>query len=223
MLAAILRRATLKQMVGLETTRRRLMLRDVDGTSVELVDDMVTVIGGHRDGLRFRQLELEVGEEGGPMLDRVLEQLQAAGARPDDQPKLAIALGLSTAPGDEAGPLKRPDSSLGEVVRACIIDGLDRLLDHDYRLRLDPADPPAHDVHQARVATRRLRSDLKLYRPVLDPVWLSHTRADLKWLAMMLGEIRDLDVLAAGLGRKEQDDVAEVRRSGRSRRDQLHR
>jgi CHAD domain-containing protein len=54
-------------------------------------------------------------------------------------------------------------------------------------------------VHQTRVATRRLRSDLKTFAAVLDPVWLSHTRADLKWLADSLGAVRDIDVLAGHL------------------------
>jgi CHAD domain-containing protein len=113
---------------------------------------------------------------------------------------VAIALGLPT--GGSLGRVEVNErSSLGTVVRASIHDGLDRLLDHDYRLRLHRGDPPEHDIHQARVATRRLRSDLKTYRPVLDPVWVRHTRDELKWLGAALGSVRDLDVLRAGLAR----------------------
>jgi CHAD domain-containing protein len=54
-------------------------------------------------------------------------------------------------------------------------------------------------VHQARVATRRLRSDLKTFGAVLDPVWLTHTREDLKWVGATLGGLRDIDVLSQGL------------------------
>lgn len=61
-----------------------------------------------------------------------------------------------------------------------------------------PAFDP-RDVHRARVATRRLRSDLKSLRDVLDPVWVRHTRGDLKWLGAALGEVRDLDVLRKNL------------------------
>ena len=64
-------------------------------------------------------------------------------------------------------------------MRCSIADGLDRILDHDYRMRLE-AVLAARNVHQARVATRRLRSNLKTFRSVLDPVWLGHTRAELQ-------------------------------------------
>ena len=57
--------------------------------------------------------------------------------------------------------------------------------------------PP--DVHKARVATRRLRSNLKTLEAVLDPVWTRHVRGDLKWLGSALGDIRDADVLSGHL------------------------
>ncbi len=50
-------------------------------------------------------------------------------------------------------------------------------------------------VHQARVATRRLRSDLRTFAPLLDHDWRTETRAELKWLADALGAVRDADVL----------------------------
>lgn len=54
-------------------------------------------------------------------------------------------------------------------------------------------------VHQARVATRRLRSDLRTFAPLLDDEWRTETRAELKWLADALGAVRDNDVLAMRL------------------------
>ena len=94
-------------------------------------------------------------------------------------------------------------SSLEAVVRASLDAGLDRLLDHDYRLRLHADNPPAHDIHQARVATRRLRSDLKTFRPALDPIWVRHTRDELRWLGSALGSVRDVDVLMSGLSSED--------------------
>ncbi len=55
------------------------------------------------------------------------------------------------------------------------------------------------DVHQARVATRRMRSDLRTFRRVLDPDWDESLRAELKWLGGVLGAVRDADVLLARL------------------------
>jgi CHAD domain-containing protein len=51
-------------------------------------------------------------------------------------------------------------------------------------------------VHQARVATRRLRSDLHTFEPLLHGDWVARTRDDLKVLADALGSVRDTDVLA---------------------------
>jgi CHAD domain-containing protein len=50
-------------------------------------------------------------------------------------------------------------------------------------------------VHQARVATRRLRSDLRTFRPLLDAEWARALRDELGWLAGLLGRVRDGDVL----------------------------
>jgi triphosphatase len=49
-------------------------------------------------------------------------------------------------------------------------------------------------VHQMRVALRRLRSALSVFRPVLDATTTQATIAELRWLARMLGSARDWDV-----------------------------
>jgi CHAD domain-containing protein len=50
-------------------------------------------------------------------------------------------------------------------------------------------------VHQMRVACRRMRSDLKTFRPLIEPLWGESVRAECKWLADSLGDARDLEVL----------------------------
>jgi len=51
-------------------------------------------------------------------------------------------------------------------------------------------------IHQVRVSCRRLRSDLKLFRKLLDGDWATELRADLAALAQACGEARDLEVIA---------------------------
>ncbi len=206
-LSAIARRAPLEQIAELATTRHRLLLGDPGGESlVELDDDVVTIMGGTRDGIRFRQIELELAGSDAGFLGAVVKELQRAGAFPDNEPKLAKAISAWTAAHEaRAGTCVpkpeslTPESSLADVVRASISGGLDRLVDHDFRLRVSPSDPPMRDVHQARVATRRLRSDLKTFAELLDPVWLRHTRDDLRWVGDALGQVRDVDVLTRSL------------------------
>lgn len=68
----------------------------------------------------------------------------------------------------------------------------------DAALRAEP-DPEA--IHDARVAVRRLRSDLRSFLPLFDRDWAADFRERLRWLADGLGAARDLDVLIARLAR----------------------
>jgi CHAD domain-containing protein len=205
-IGGLVRRATLGPIVELASTRRRLLLRDASGNPVgEIDDDIVTVRSGRRKGFAFRQIELEFGVdqiETEPdlfVVKTILKKLRKAGAHPDGAEKLTTALGLGNRPGHGAKRLKGK-STVGQVVEHSIASGLDRILEFEYQLRADPTDPPARAIHQTRVATRRLRSDLKTFRLLLDPVWLRHTKAELKWLGTLLGRIRDADVMAHRIG-----------------------
>lgn len=55
-------------------------------------------------------------------------------------------------------------------------------------------------VHQMRVAMRRMRSLLRVFRPACDGAALRSFDARLKDLAALLGPARDLDVFLGGLG-----------------------
>ena len=59
-------------------------------------------------------------------------------------------------------------------------------------------------IHQARVACRRLRSNLKIYAPWCTPGWVDPTRELLGWYGHELGAARDLDVM-----RQRLDDAGE--------------
>ncbi len=197
----VVRRASLGRIAELKAVRRRMVLRDADGASCgEIDDDVVTavVVGGK--SRRFRQIELELGPGGESVMNAVVVEMRHAGARTDGETKLGKALRLA---GHDAARTERSGldrrSLMEDVVKDSIAKSLDRLIEHDIRLRLDEADPATEDVHQARVATRRLRSDLKLLRRELDPVWVSRTRDELKWLGAVLGKVRDADVLGGSL------------------------
>ncbi len=63
-------------------------------------------------------------------------------------------------------------------------------------------DMNARALHQSRVALRRLRSALSLFKPALIDGEAAHLRAELRRFAALLGEARNLDVLLAA---KEPD------------------
>ncbi len=82
--------------------------------------------------------------------------------------------------------------SAADVVRQAIRRSYRRLVDNEPAV-FDGNDPEA--VHQARVATRRLRSDLKTFEPFVEHEWTVGLRGELRWLGADLGAVRDLDVL----------------------------
>ncbi len=130
------------------------------------------------------------------MVDPIMNALIRAGARPDGEQKLAKAVDLPVrAQGDPSARIDRR-STVGDIVTRSVATALDRLIDNDYLLRVDPVNPPVEGVHQARVATRRLRSELKLLGSALDDDWVHQVRGSLKWLGAALGLVRDADVLA---------------------------
>jgi len=56
-------------------------------------------------------------------------------------------------------------------------------------------------VHGARVAVRRARADLRMLRPMLDPLWVDERRAELQPLGERLAEVRHIDTMLAYLER----------------------
>jgi CHAD domain-containing protein len=218
---AIIRHAQPIAVAELITNRRRLMVKGPGGIPLaEVDDDTVAVMDGLRLAERFRQVEVELQVEGEEVLDSVVARLVAAGAVVGvARPKLAQALGLPALPTGASSsslaatalPKNRRKMTLGNVVRNSIASGVDRLVRHDLIVRLD-SDPEG--VHQARVATRRLRSDLRTFRDALDPEWTAQTRGELKWLASALGEVRDADVLAERLKAQASSHLGDEDREG---------
>ncbi|HET9323948.1 MAG TPA: CHAD domain-containing protein [Gaiellaceae bacterium] len=90
-------------------------------------------------------------------------------------------------------PVERPDDDLQAFIRR----NAEELAAHEDGTRLG-SDP--EDLHKFRVATRRIRSLLRSTRSLVeDRDEAEGLRDELKWLATLLGEVRDRDVLIAYL------------------------
>ena len=221
----------LKPRVYMTTIRRRTDLHDAAGQLLGgVVDDAVSVIDGDSPPASFRELEVEIADETTPaLLDALVERLRQAGAgAPDQTAKYVRALGPASPLLPEVEvPDLGADASAGNVVRRAIALSAIRLIRHDPVVRLD-TDPEG--VHQARVATRRLRSDLRTFRPLVDEAWSSALRDELGWLADLLGDVRDGDVLLERLRHRvaelpdahERDAAAGVLATLEHERDTAH-
>jgi triphosphatase len=106
-----------------------------------------------------------------------------AAARLDGATVVVPSPVAAPAPGSKSG-------SLGELAYRVLRAQLDAVLAHEPGTRLGQ-DP--EELHDMRVATRRLRAALSLFRDAL-PTSAESVRAELRWLAQGLGAVRDLDV-----------------------------
>ncbi len=199
LVTAYARTEPLTEIAKLRTRRQVWSLLDGAGTVVaELDDDEVSVMEHGRTISRFRELELESRGLEDADLQRIAGLLRSAGAVDAEPiPKVVRALGpAATAPAD-AAPLEiGPDRTAGAAVRAALTDAVDRIVRNDAGMRMGDGE----SLHEARVGTRRLRSHLRVFRPLLDASWADALDSELRSLARQLGEVRDLDVLVERLG-----------------------
>lgn len=183
------------------STRRQVqrLLGPADKPLVELADDRVTgrALPEGKE-LVWREWEVELLDGDRALLDVVQQRLTAAGAAQSTSgSKLARVLGgRPVVQGDRPWWAGRKGSrSAGAAVQAHLAEQVAELVRRDPQVRRDVPDA----VHKMRVATRRLRSALATFRPLLDRAHTDPLRVELRWLAAGLGAARDAEVMHARL------------------------
>ncbi|MPZ70313.1 MAG: CHAD domain-containing protein [Actinobacteria bacterium] len=192
---AWVRTAGLVPVARLTTRRKVWFVRDEEGVVVaEIDDDEVSILEGRRVVARFREVELESKGLGIQPLTEIRDLLVDAGAvRAEPIPKAVRALGpRATADADiPRAPSPDPKAPAAQAIKAALIHGVERVIVHDAPTRLGDME----GVHQMRVGTRRLRSDLRTFSSMVEPKWAESLGDELAWLTDLLGSVRDLDVL----------------------------
>ncbi|MGV1005954.1 MAG: CHAD domain-containing protein [Candidatus Nanopelagicales bacterium] len=194
LVTGLARHEPLRIVAALQTDRTAHVLYDQDDQAVaELVDDVVSILDGDIVAARFRELEIEALTDDHSVLDPVVLLLSAHGAVPGSSSKAGSALGPIAAQPPDIPPAGEvtPDDPAGDAVIAHLRTHVQRFVTQDMRVRRDLPDA----VHQMRVAARRLRSGLRVFRPLVDLEWSSHLRDELGWIAGELGLSRDSEVL----------------------------
>lgn len=154
----------------------------------EVADDRVhaTAVGDNARASAWREVEVEVGEGGDEkLLERIGKRLTRDAARPSGwESKLDRTLSPDTTP-----DLARADGTARTVLLAYLEAQVEAIVAGDVWLRrgLDP-------IHSARVAIRRFRSTLRVFRDLFEPGQRDTLDAELKWYAGILGEVRDRQV-----------------------------
>jgi CHAD domain-containing protein len=167
----------------MHTIRSRYRIRDgkADELCAEVADDSVRAWTDDRL-LAWREVEVELGPTTPSMPKGFVKRLRKAGARPSRHPsKLAHVL--------PPRPSAEPRSPAARALVKYVDAQLDEIVAGDIGLRRGQ-DP----IHDTRVAMRRLRSTLRVFAKVLDRSAVGELEDELKWIAALLGEVRDCQV-----------------------------
>jgi triphosphatase len=208
-LRAIVGGRRLREVLQVRTRRRPFALRvgGVDVAEIALDDTMIVVGTGQRP-MQLRRVEVEVRPDWLNALEPIVEQLRmTCGLQPARLSKFEaglLALGEEIPGTPELGSTDVcATSTMGEVAFAVLRRQLTvlRAKEPGTRLGEDP-----EELHDMRVATRRLRAALALFEGVL-PVRAQSFREELGWLARLLGAVRDLDVQLENLAAMSFEDA----------------
>lgn len=192
---------SLAPVATVRTTRTQFDLTDGTGRVATVCDDTVSARAGTAKAIMFREIEIELGEGNtdDDFLDTVVGRFRAAGCKFEKRTvaKVFRALGEAAiaAPDVVVADIVKK-ASIAEVVTATFARSVQQVIRFDSAVRLD-LDP--EDLHQFRVATRRLRSDLRTFGPLLDATWAKALTDELRWLDDAVGAERDADVMLSRL------------------------
>ena len=179
------------------STRRVVhrLLGDAGKVLAEVSDDVVTATAHPDRGAvlasTWREWEIELVDGSAKLLVAADELFVGAGAARSGWPsKLHHALYGDATPPASAPAQPGDVDSAGQVLADYLGAQLAVVLGRDPDVRTSEPDA----VHKVRVATRRTRSVLSTYRPLLDRKVTDPLRDELAWFAGVLGAARDVEV-----------------------------
>lgn len=178
--------------------RRTIYLLATPEWDIELALDQGEILAGDR---RMPLAEIELELRRGPVTALFgLAQDIAAGFPCRILTSAKSDRGYALADGGAPRPTKAPPLDLNADMNAgqsfSVIAGncLRHLQSNEAALRGDQA---GEAVHQMRVALRRLRSALKVFKPLVHGAELDTIKTEMRWLLGHLGPARDADVFLA--------------------------
>jgi CHAD domain-containing protein len=185
-------------LVRLRTRRRKADLGEPP--MAELCLDRVDVLGPDGEALVARFCEVEVEDHGLPeaALSAIGDELTLVhGLQPSGLSKFERGLAargiLAEARGEEEtfDTAIRPELRLVDVAYRVFRTHFERMKANEAGTRIGE-DPEF--LHDMRVSTRRLRAAFRTFRDAFGPKRLTGFNAQLRWIASVLGDVRDLDV-----------------------------
>ena len=200
----------LLEQIQVRTNRRRYRLLSPERAEIELAFDTssFSLRGLHkpRRTQRLNELEAEIRNGSGTALEALSRLLSSKFNYPaSTASKFEVAI--------ERFKITIPSKKPPEKLRVRLDDRLDVAVQkiltyqmHRFQEQLPglQRDIDTEFVHQARVATRRMRSALRLFRDAIPEGTAAYLQGELKWLGNLLGGVRDLDVFLLNLSQFKQ-------------------
>ena len=189
----------------IRTQRRRYRVASPEGAVFELCFDTAgfSLRGMHkpRRVSRLQEMEAEMIKGDVQALETFAALLQREFNYPPSQAsKLETAMEKLRV----AVPSKKPPEKLRVLLADRMDSALRKIIAGQFHWFCEnlpgvKLDIDTEFVHQARVATRRMRSALLLFREAMPPALCKYLRNELQWLGEMFGAVRDLDVFLLNL------------------------
>jgi CHAD domain-containing protein len=201
-IAADFPREAPRELFRVKKIRRRYMVHTPNETELELCLDMTEIesiqkpLGDAVGRVEFFELEMELSQ-GNP------EELHSLAEKLESRLKLLPARLSKFERGLHAAGLRPPGSliavkeipsvttPMSRLAYRCLAEDFHEVLFHEGGA-WEGIDPEG--VHQMRVAVRRIREALKFFNRFLAQRSIVKIGRELKWLAQVLGDVRDLDV-----------------------------
>jgi CHAD domain-containing protein/uncharacterized protein YjbK len=193
--------------IQVSTDRRRYQMLSPEGAEIELAFDAssFSLRGLHqkRRTQKLHEMEAEIHHGSATALESLASSLLATfGYSPSGASKFEVAV--------ERFQLALPSKKTPEKLKVRLEDRLDvavrKILTYQFQRFREQLpgvrmDIDTEFVHQARVATRRMRSALRLFREAIPLSTVTYLGEELKWLGSKFGTVRDLDVFLLNLSR----------------------
>lgn len=204
--SAMIGRRALRHVLEVRTERRPFAIWNGQQAVAELaMDETLIAAYDNEPPARLRRVEVEVEPEWTDAVAPLVEDLRSSsGLWPARLSKFEagmLAHGMALPGWPELGSTEvSATSTFSELANAVIRRHLATLIANEPGTRLGE-DP--ENLHDMRVATRRLRAAFSFFQEILPPQF-SILRAELAWLASLLGAVRDLDVHLESLESAEE-------------------
>src|SRR3984893_5049232 len=207
-------RRALRPAFEVDVERTSFMLETGGGRIQDSLDPRAIEADGEKLGVHELELELKSGD-GSALFNLARAFVLQAPLHPSLISKAERGHLLAGGAWGHAAKSSKPRLTKDMTCRQAFQEICQTCL-HDFHLNLPALEKSdnVEAIHQGRIAIRRLRAAMALFKPMVFDIAYRRLRDELKWLASLFGAARDMDVLRANLPSPAREAQPGKRASG---------